>query len=88
MNGIYDVWNGHFMIWDGPFSLRSRRDPLGPVIATLWSVMIPSGLSSVLSSMKMALTGLGWSTCVRVGPLQLSPERGPFGLKLAPLGLT
>ena len=30
----------------------------------------------------------GMVTCVRVGPLHLNPERGPFGLKLALLGLT
>ena len=38
---------------------RSRMGPLGPVTATIWSVMVPSGLSSVLSSLKMALAGMG-----------------------------
>ena len=66
----------------------SGRVPLGPLVATLWSVMVPSCLSSVLSSRKLALAGLGWSTCVRVGPFQFSPERGPSGPELVLSGLT
>ena len=77
----------------GPFRsgtgiFRSRMGHLGPVTATIWSVMVPSGLSSVLSSMKMALAGMGWPTCVRVGSFQISPERGRSGLKLVLSGLT
>ena len=56
--------------------------PLGPVTATIWSVMVPTGLSSVLSSRKIALAGMGWPTCVKVGSFQISPERGRSGLKL------
>ena len=77
----------------GPFRsgtgiFRSRMGPLGPVTATIWSVMVPSGLNSVLSSMKMALAGMGWPTCVRVRSFQISPERGRSGLKLVLSGLT
>ena len=54
----------------GMGSFWSRRVPLGPVVATLWSVMVPSCLRSVLSGRKLALAGLGWSTCVS--------ELGPF----------
>ena len=32
--------------------------------------------------------GLGWSTCVRVGPFQICLESGPSGLKLVLSGLT
>ena len=52
------------------------------------SSMVPSCLRSVLSSRKLALAGLGWSTCVRVGPFQLSSERGPSGPELVLSGLT
>ena len=77
----------------GPFRsrtgiFRSRMGPLGPVTATIWSVMVPSGLNSVLSSMKMALAGMGWPTCVRVRSFQISPEKGRSGLKLVLSGLT
>ena len=72
----------------GMGSFWSRRVPLGPVLATLWPVMVPLCLRSVLSSRKLALAGLGWSTCVRVGPFQLSSERGPSGPELVLSGLT
>ena len=66
---------------------RSRMGPLGPVTATIWSVMVPSGLSSVLSSMKMALAGMGWATCVKVASFQISSERGRSVLKFVLSGL-
>ena len=37
--------------------------------------------------MKMALAGMGWPTCVKVGFFQISPERGRSGLKLVLSGL-
>ena len=43
----------------GMGSFWSRRVSLGPVVATLWSVMVPHALRSVLSSRKLALAGLG-----------------------------
>ena len=72
----------------GMGSFGSRRVPLGSVVVTLWSVMVPSCLSSVLSSRKLALAGMGWSTCVRIGPFQLSSERGPSGSGLVLSDLT
>ena len=85
-------WAGFPMSGMGPFRsgtgiFRSRMCPLGPVTATIWSVMVPSGLSSVLSSMKMALAGMGWPTCDKVGSFQISPERGRSGLKFVLSGL-
>ena len=35
------------------------KGPLGPEIATLWSVMVPSGQCLFLSCMEMALAVLG-----------------------------
>ena len=59
----------------GPFRsgtgiFRSRMGHLGPVIATIWSVMVPSGLSSILSNMKMALARMGWPLVSELGPFR------------------
>ena len=62
--------------------------PLGPVAATLWFVMVPSGLSSILSNMKMALAGMGWPLVSELSDFQISLERGRSGLKLVLSGLT
>ena len=60
------------------------------MIATLWSVMVPSGQCSFLSSMEAPRLWQGWDGPLvsELGPFSSVLEREPSGLNLVLSGLT